>query len=234
MKLTQEQTEQLKKQVENHRHKRYQTDIFLKNISLNNFIVEPNVMRPEVMTSMLVANWLAENSGIYEGQRILDMGCGTGILGIVTSRAAKSVKLADISLDAVINTAENLKRFDHENKCSVVQSDLFYNVNGEFDLIIFNQPYFPITPREFDPKGKYPILVSMCGGDGLINNFLYQAKHYRPKSRLLMSFYHILPDTNNPAVRGPKHGYKVETMLHTTQKDGLQQGDKSIYLLYLR
>jgi len=237
MKLTPELQSQLEKQLKNHNHESYRTTINLGEFCLYNFEVHAHVMRPEIMTSLLVAKWLYTNREIYRGKKVLDMGCGTGILGIVAAlNGAGNVTFSDISNLAVMNTKFNLLQYD-KIPWKAIESDLFDNISDKFDFIIFNQPYFPITPKQYAPndKNKQYHLTSMCGGKRLIHRFLGQAiDHLEPDGKICMSFYHILPDTNDPAVQGPKHGYKVETMLRTIQKDGLQQGEKSIYLLSLK
>jgi SAM-dependent methyltransferase len=76
--------------------------------------------------------------------RILDIGAGSGAGGLhaaaLTSRLGPTVTLTDINQRALrycrINAA--LNRIDNVR---VVESDLFANVSGRYDLIIANPPY---------------------------------------------------------------------------------------------
>lgn len=78
---------------------------------------------------------------LSKGKKVLDIGAGSGILGLAALKAgAKSVLFADIDKEAV-NYLKN-KRYN------VIQSDLFSNVKGKFDIIIFNPPYLPFDSRE--------------------------------------------------------------------------------------
>ncbi|MCX6650103.1 MAG: methyltransferase [Methanomassiliicoccales archaeon] len=76
---------------------------------------------------------------VCRGERVLEMGCGSGFLSLHMARAGASVTAADVDPQAVRNTEENARRNTLDIR--VVQSDLFQNVEGLFDLIVFNPPY---------------------------------------------------------------------------------------------
>lgn len=76
--------------------------------------------------------------------RVLDVGTGSGIQAIAASKVSlvKAVTAVDINpkaVDYVSKQALSLKL----KKLKVVQSDLFENVSGQFETIIFNPPYLP-------------------------------------------------------------------------------------------
>jgi len=100
----------------------------------------------------------------YAKGRVLDMGSGSGIL------AEEASKYADVT--AVDIQSEVVKHLKSKNIVAV-QSDLFENITGKFDLIIFNPPYLPDDSRVRD--------VCLDGGpEGyeLIARFLADAKKY--------------------------------------------------------
>ncbi len=76
------------------------------------------------------------------GKKVLDVGCGSGLLSIVCSKKGAEVSAADISPKAVECTKKNAEA----NNCrlSAFQSDLFSRVQGKFDIILFNSPYLPV------------------------------------------------------------------------------------------
>ncbi|MDD3370665.1 MAG: methyltransferase [Alphaproteobacteria bacterium] len=78
------------------------------------------------------------------GKKVLDMGCGCGLLGLFAStQGASSVVLADANEEAVANSRENLL-----HKASVVRSDLFEHIDETFDVIVANLPIIDIAwPR---------------------------------------------------------------------------------------
>ncbi len=62
-------------------------------------------------TTRLVAEWLADSAGSLRGARVLDVGCGSGILAFVAiALGAASVRAIDLDPDAVAVTRENAER----------------------------------------------------------------------------------------------------------------------------
>lgn len=77
-----------------------------------------------------------------DGQRILDLGCGYGPVGLTAAAMAAphgSVLMVDVNERAVRLAAENAKRND-VNNVSVKVSDGFSAVTGSFDWIVTNPP----------------------------------------------------------------------------------------------
>lgn len=76
--------------------------------------------------------------GEVEGD-ILDVGCGYGPIGIVAHKITGcNVTMCDVNKRALHLTKMNLK----ENKvdASVIESDIYSNIEGKFDTIITNPP----------------------------------------------------------------------------------------------
>ncbi len=73
-----------------------------------------------------------------EGKKVLDMGCGTGILAIFAEmKGAKPIDAIDIDAWCYENSVENCER----NKCrhiSVFEGDVSLLVNKKYDVIIAN------------------------------------------------------------------------------------------------
>jgi release factor glutamine methyltransferase len=83
------------------------------------------------------------------GKRFLDMGTGSGALGIVAAAAGARVTACDVNPRAVALARENFAR--NSLGAEVVESDLFAAVTGPFDVISFNIPFYeqePATPYE--------------------------------------------------------------------------------------
>ena len=82
-------------------------------------------------------------------ERVLEMGCGTGMIALHCAKAGGLVTAADINPKAVDCARANAKVNGLDIK--VLHSDLFLDVEGPFDLIIFNPPYVPDVIRgEFE------------------------------------------------------------------------------------
>ena len=77
----------------------------------------------------------------YSKGNVLDMGTGSGIQAIAASQCknVKSVLATDIQKGVIEYCKKNIK----SNKIRFIQSDLFKNIKGKFDTIIFNPPYLP-------------------------------------------------------------------------------------------
>lgn len=73
-----------------------------------------------------------------KGKRVLDIGCGSGILSILASKlGARSIDACDIDQFALDNAKENTK-INHAENVKVFYSDLFSAVEGKYDLIFAN------------------------------------------------------------------------------------------------
>ena len=90
--------------------------------------------------SFLLAEVLEDE--IQAGERVLDLGTGSGLLSLVAARRAEKVVGVDINKGAVNAARENSTRNGFENTC-FFKSDLFEEISGEFDLVVFNPPYLP-------------------------------------------------------------------------------------------
>lgn len=86
-------------------------------------------------TTFLVCNELFEIN--LENKNVLDYGCGTGILSILSSKLnAKSITAIDYDNKCIDNTFENLKKNNIDN-VELIKDDKV-PTNKKFDLIISN------------------------------------------------------------------------------------------------
>ena len=86
-------------------------------------------------THMMVQQLLALN---LDEKKVLDMGCGTGILAIFAEmRGAKPIDAIDIDAWCYTNTLENCQRNNCEH-ISVYEGDAALLINRKYDLIIAN------------------------------------------------------------------------------------------------
>lgn len=81
-----------------------------------------------------------------EGKEVLDVGTGSGILGLYCALHGANVTVTDVDESALI-LAQNAARSLGVD-LNVAPSDLFSNVSGRFDLILLNPPYVPSSAIE--------------------------------------------------------------------------------------
>ncbi|MDQ3504565.1 MAG: methyltransferase [Actinomycetota bacterium] len=80
--------------------------------------------------------------------RALDMGTGSGVNAILAARSARSVVAVDLNPLAVSAARLNAERNGVSDRVEVRESDVFNNVDGPFDLIVFDPPFRWFAPRD--------------------------------------------------------------------------------------
>lgn len=137
------------------------------------FHVEEGVLIPRPETELLVEEAIRLTDG-KAGIRALDMCCGSGCIGISLKLIRNSqnkkteVVLADISDKAIEVASINNKRLD--TNCELIQSDLFGDITGKYDLIMSNPPYIKsseISELMAEVKEFEPIIALDGKEDGL-------------------------------------------------------------------
>lgn len=76
-----------------------------------------------------------------QNRQVLDLGTGSGILGLYCAQNGACVTVTDVDdrmLENVLAAASKL-----ELKITAAKSDMFSNVAGRFDIVLFNPPYLP-------------------------------------------------------------------------------------------
>lgn len=96
----------------------------------------PDVYPPSEDSILLI-----ECLDVRKGERVLEIGCGSGVVSIHCASNGCDVTSVDINPYAVELTGSNFYRNGLKGDVSV--SDVYSNVEGRFDTIIFNLPYLP-------------------------------------------------------------------------------------------
>ena len=118
-------------------------------------------------------------------KKVLDMGAGSGILSVAAFEGgAKEVVSADIDEEAL----QELKR----KKLKAIKSDLFSNIRGKFELIIFNPPYLPLDKEEDGESRR--ATTGGKRGDEIILRFMKRAcGHLEKKGIILLLLSSLTP-----------------------------------------
>ena len=74
------------------------------------------------------------------GGKILDMGCGYGVFGIVVGKLTSAhVDMVDVNLRA-LHLAERNARENHVDNVNIFESNVYQNVSSKYSSIITNPP----------------------------------------------------------------------------------------------
>ena len=85
----------------------------------------------------------ADNLEIQEGQSVLEIGTGSGIVAMYASRLTDRITVTDINFDACELARRNFEDNGIEG-IEILFGNLFEPVgNRKFDVILFNTPYLP-------------------------------------------------------------------------------------------
>lgn len=111
------------------------------------YLVDENVLIPRIDSEILAHEIISkvkemEGSGRKEIS-ILEIGTGSGALSItVVENTNANILAVDISEGAINIAKENMKLHGiKEDRMNVILSDIYENVEGEFDIIFSNPPY---------------------------------------------------------------------------------------------
>ncbi len=115
------------------------------------FSVDERVLVPRQETELMIDFIEKYYAKSPTPKRILDLCTGSGVIAITLEKIFKCDTYAsDISLDALEVAKINAKTL--ESNVHFIHSDLFYNIEGKFDLITINPPYVPRERKQFLSK----------------------------------------------------------------------------------
>ncbi len=138
-----------------------------------------------------------------KGKKILDMGSGSGILAQAAIDAgAKEVLAADVDSESL----RHLRKLGIPTK----KSNLFDNIEGKFEMIIFNPPYLPEDNNEdFESKRA---TTGGKKGDEIILNFLKKADKFLNNDGIILLLLSSLTPRNKINKLIEKKKYKIEIL----------------------
>lgn len=89
----------------------------------------------ETITTPAAAR-LVQFAGVGEGMRVLDIGCGTGVVAITAARTGARVKAADLTPQLLERAGENARLAEVEIEFSEADVEELPFQNGEFDVVL--------------------------------------------------------------------------------------------------
>ena len=111
-------------------------------------LVLPGVFHPEFFFGTDFFLRCLDDLPVGGDTRVLDMGTGSGALGVALARRGARVTAVDVNPEAVRCARANALLHGVASRMQVIEGDLFEPLAGlQFDLIVFNPPFFSRPAR---------------------------------------------------------------------------------------
>ncbi|MDP4012387.1 MAG: class I SAM-dependent methyltransferase [Candidatus Nanoarchaeia archaeon] len=134
-----------------------------------------------------------------KGKKVLDLGTGSGFIGIYLALEGREVTSSDINPNALEVAKENAFNLNAEIK--FILSDLFNNIHDKFDLILFNPPMGNTTgKRRFEfvkrliPKTKLTLKLATSlftnARKDLLKRFVISGRYHLTEKGCMMILLH--------------------------------------------
>jgi release factor glutamine methyltransferase len=168
-------------------------------------VVPPGVMPVTRMSHLLGEAVLAE---VRAGDKVLDMGTGSGANAILAATRGAEVLAVDINPVALKAAVANVERNGVAGLVHVRQSDVFSEVDGAFDLIVFDPPY-----RWFRPRDLLEAAMTDEGYRSMTAFFRQARRHLSPIGRMLIAFG-TSGDLGYLKNLATEQGFAIDTLAH--------------------
>jgi release factor glutamine methyltransferase len=165
--------------------------------------------RPSDYTAALLRLLLLRQEWV-RGARVLDVGCGSGVLlAAAGALGAAAVCGVDIEAAAVAASARLLATLDFDGDVETHHGYLFDPVRRRrFDLILANLPHFPMEPAPID--GRLPSWS--CGGvDGraLLDPFIANVRSHLARRGRAVLLHNAFVDLEATRTAAGRQGLQV-------------------------
>lgn len=155
------------------------------------------------------------------GDRMLDMGTGCGVNGILAARAGAEVLALDVNPEAIRAAQDNARRNGVADRLEVRLSDVFGAaepaVDGPFDVVVFDPPF-----RWFQPRDLLEMATADPGYRAL-TRFVREVRLHLPHRGRLLVFFGSSGDLGYLQRLVAEEGFAAETLARKTMvEDGWQ------------
>ncbi|MGQ0841797.1 methyltransferase [Actinokineospora sp.] len=175
-------------------------------------LVPPQVHPITRVSHLLGEAVLAE---VRAGDRVLDMGTGSGVNAVLAASKSTDVLAVDINPHALTAARANAEHNGVADRVTVAHSDVFTEVTGRFDLIVFDPPFRWFTPRD------HLEAASADPGYQAMNAFFAGARDHLADGGRMLMFFGTSGDLGHLRRSADEHGFTTEVLATTTlDKDG--------------
>jgi ribosomal protein L3 glutamine methyltransferase len=131
------------------------------------FEVDEHVLVPRSPLAELIERGFAPWCELAPGDRVLDIGTGSGCLAIAVAHycPAARVDATDNSPEALALAARNVARHGLADRVHLIEADLYPSDGARYRVIISNPPYVPDAHvATLPPEYRHEPLAALAGG----------------------------------------------------------------------
>jgi release factor glutamine methyltransferase len=172
------------------------------------FHVSPAVLVPRPETEKLVE--LVLDLKLAPGSQVVDVGTGSGSIGISIKLASPQLKVTLVDVDSAALAVARRNASALKADVVVTKNDLLSDIDQQFDVVVANLPYLKADDKMSPGNAYEPKLALLGGGDGLdlIRRLILQSN-----TRLKTGGYLVLESNvwQRPSLIkfGVQNGYKA-------------------------
>ncbi|MEA4956564.1 Release factor glutamine methyltransferase [bioreactor metagenome] len=158
---------------------------------------------------------LIDNLNIKTGEKVLEIGTGSGIVAMYASKIADEVLATDINFNAIELAERNLLANKIKN-VKLLFGDLFEPIKADFeseqnfDVILFNTPYLPTDECEILEDNLNYAFDGGLDGRKIIDPFLDQVKNYLKKGGRIQMIQSSLSNIEQTLLKLEELGFLTE------------------------
>lgn len=146
-----------------------------------NFYVDENVLIPQPDTEILVEEIIniCRERRPRRSENILDLCTGSGAIGVSLAKNIENsnITMSDISSKALEIAKKNAEKNNVMERCKLIQSDMFENINEKFDVIVSNPPYIKTEViSQLDKQVQNEPMLALDGGQNGLEFYKIIAK----------------------------------------------------------
>ena len=153
---------------------------------------------------------LAENLEIKEGQSVLEIGTGSGLVSMYASLLTDDVTATDINYNALELAEKNFK-LNNIDTIKLEFGDLFEPVKDKkFDVILFNTPYLPTDSDDIINDDLNYAFDGGLNGRKVIDRFIEEAPNHLNDKGIVQMIQSSLSDNDMTLDMFDKNGFVAE------------------------